>query len=56
MCLEPLLDSEWFRVSSCQRMTFEPQVAGGLSRIDSNLLPPCCFVAAAMNLSVVPPA
>ena len=40
--------------SSRQRMGFEPEGSGCLGRIDTDLLPPCPFIAAAMNFAMMP--
>jgi hypothetical protein len=42
--------------NSRQRMCVEPQRARGDRRIDTGLPPPCGFIAAAMDLAVVPSA
>jgi hypothetical protein len=37
-------------------MGFQPKGARGDSRIDTGFLPPCGFIATAMNLAVMAPA
>ena len=48
------LNSELAEVSPRQRMGFEPEGSGCLGGIDPHLSPPCCFIAAAVNFSMVP--
>ena len=36
-----------------QRVRFEPERTGAYVRIDAGTPPPCCFIAAAMDLAVV---
>jgi hypothetical protein len=48
------LNNELAGASSRQRMGFEPEVSGCLGGIDTYLLPPCPFIAAAVNFSMMP--
>jgi hypothetical protein len=41
---------------SWQRMCLQPQRARGGSGIDTDLVPLCCFIAAAVDLAMMPPA
>jgi hypothetical protein len=36
-----------------QWVAFEPEGAGRNGRIDTDIFPPCCFIAAAMDLTMV---
>ena len=44
------------RVPAWKRMRFEPERTGGGARIDAGLFPPCCFIATAMDLAMMPAA
>ena len=37
-------------------VAFEPKGSGCNRRIDTNIFPPCCFIAAAMDLAMMIPA
>jgi hypothetical protein len=39
-----------------ERMRFEPKCSSGAGRIEADVLPPSCFIAATMEFAVVPPA
>ena len=39
-----------------ERKRFEPKCSSGAGRIEADVLPPSCFIAATMEFAVVPPA